>query len=249
MKHIHTFESFLNEAIKISDKEKDLKLLTKIANKYRCNKGPNFSESCGFTEVYDDVFLAKRNDIKDMLEIGVDDGRSLKMWEEYFPNANILAIDILSKKKYDTERAKTLILDQSSKEQLQKFSEKNIEKFDFIIDDGSHHMLDQQLTFYHLFTKCLKPGGIYVLEDLHTSTVKDGRMLYGKPLEIYKDRSNTTLYILENLPFASPYLDKKECKEVDDMIKSSEVFRLSNPKSNWGPDSITSVIIKEKQKD
>jgi hypothetical protein len=246
MKYTNTLEAVSPVDTKIKPKDSHLKLLTHIANKYRCNKGTNFSESCGFTEIYDDVFLSSRENIKDMLEVGVDDGRSLKMWEEYFPNANILALDILDKKKYETARAKTLLLDQSSREELQKFAADNFEKFDFIIDDGSHHMLDQQITFYYLFTKCLKPGGIYVLEDLHTSTVKNGRMLYGKRLEIYEDRSNTTLYVLENRPFASPYLEKSECKEIEDMIQSSEVFRINNPKSKWGPDSITSVIVKEK---
>jgi SAM-dependent methyltransferase len=40
-------------------------------------------------------------------------------------------------------------------------------QFDVIIEDGSHHSDDQINTFRHLFHNNLKPGGLYVLEDLH----------------------------------------------------------------------------------
>jgi len=242
MKYIKLFEDYIYEA-----NSAGLKTLTKIANKHKCNKGTDNAESCGFTEHYNDQFYSMREDIKDMLEIGVDNGRSLKMWEEFFPNANIVGLDIEDKKKYDTERCKTYILDQSKRGELKKFADENVEKFDFIIDDGSHHMLDQQISFYHLFSKCLKPGGIFVIEDLHTSTVRDGRELYGKPVEIHEDSSNTTLYFLENRPFKSHYLEESECTELEESVGDIKVIRIKNPKSKWGPHSITSVI-KKKEK-
>jgi len=40
------------------------------------------------------------------------------------------------------------------------------ERFDIIIDDGSHRMSDQQQTFINLFDKA---NLFYILEDLHTS--------------------------------------------------------------------------------
>ena len=40
--------------------------------------------------------------------------------------------------------------------------------FDVIIDDGSHLSFHQLFTFHHLFD-ALKDGGIYVIEDVHTS--------------------------------------------------------------------------------
>lgn len=39
---------------------------------------------------------------------------------------------------------------------------------DVVIDDGSHHMSDIQTSFEHLFPK-INFGGIYIIEDLHTS--------------------------------------------------------------------------------
>lgn len=37
-----------------------------------------------------------------------------------------------------------------------------------IVDDGSHIPSHQMASWHYLF-KTLKPGGIYVIEDLHTS--------------------------------------------------------------------------------
>ena len=237
---IKMWEEFLYEA-----KNSGLKTLTQIANKYKCNKGTECAESCGFTEYYNDYLYSIRNEVENVLEIGVDKGKSLKMWEEFFPNATILGLDIEDKTKYESDRRKTYILDQSKRGDLKKFADKNVEKFDFIIDDGSHHMLDQQISFYYLFTKCLKPGGIFVIEDLHTSTVEDGKMLYGSPVEINEDRSNTTLHFLENRPFKSHYLEESECSELEDGVTDIRVIRIKNPKSQWGPHSITSVIRKK----
>ena len=49
-----------------------------------------------------------------------------------------------------------------------RFIQENGGDFDIIIDDGSHKMNHQQISFDVLFPH-LKSGGIYVIEDLHTS--------------------------------------------------------------------------------
>jgi len=46
--------------------------------------------------------------------------------------------------------------------------------FDIVIDDGSHISQHQIKTFEYCFIHCVKPGGLYIVEDLQTS-------FYGPP--------------------------------------------------------------------
>jgi len=103
-----------------------------------------------------------------LLEIGVQGGGSLAMWKKYFPNALIVGIDIdISCKSFERDGIKVYIGDQEDKQFLLDVSEKE-GPFDIIIDDGGHTMKQQISTFNTLFPK-LNYGGVYVIEDLHTS--------------------------------------------------------------------------------
>ncbi|MGB1671194.1 MAG: class I SAM-dependent methyltransferase, partial [Flavobacteriales bacterium] len=101
-----------------------------------------------------------------MLEIGIDREESMKLWSEYFPKATIHGADI---KKYpSSERITMHHLDQSNSDQLSEFADQFTESFDFILDDGSHVPKHQILTLEQLW-KCLKPGGIFIIEDIETN--------------------------------------------------------------------------------
>lgn len=116
---------------------------------------------------YESYFNHIKNDDLKILEIGVLLGNSLKMWEEFFPNAEIYAIDLDPQcEKYETKRTTVLIGDQSDLNFLESVCKEVT--FDIIIDDGSHIPKHQIASFEYLFKK-LKPGGIYVIEDIHTS--------------------------------------------------------------------------------
>ena len=45
----------------------------------------------------------------------------------------------------------------------------NHEQFDIIVDDGSHVPWHQLFTFEIMFDTWLKPGGLYIIEDVETS--------------------------------------------------------------------------------
>ena len=60
------------------------------------------------------------------------------------------------------------IVDQSNRKQLKAFINNEKVSFDIIVDDGGHTMQQQIGTFIELFPY-LKDGGVYVIEDLHTS--------------------------------------------------------------------------------
>lgn len=219
--------------------------LTELANKYKSDKGTEYGSKHGFTLIYEKYFNKLKNDYINILEIGINDGSSLKMWYEYFINAKILGLDINNKSSFNNERIKCNVLDQSKKEQLYQFANKNKILFDIIIDDGSHHISDQQLTLGFLFPM-LKPGGIYIVEDLHTSLCNPGTDVYGRPMENNTDGSNTTLNLLKTKPFKSIFLDKEQSLYIENNIKDINIYESENKNVplDYKFKSITSIIIK-----
>jgi hypothetical protein len=224
-----------------------MKSLTLLANKYGSDKGTVIGHRHGFTEIYDTYLNNHKDKIFNMIEIGVNDGSSLKMWHEYLPYAKIYGLDIDDKKQYNNDRVICHIVDQSNTNSLKNFTNHIFEhQFDFIIDDGSHHMLDQQITLGHFFP-LLKSSGIYIIEDLHTSLCENGIDLYGRRVEIYPDRSNTTLFSLKNKPYNSVYLNKEQNNYIQNNIKDILIFETknSNVSNDYKNKSITSIILKK----
>lgn len=132
--------------------------LDQIAIKYGTDKS---SKAHNYTRWYEEVFGHLRNESISLLEIGIQNGFSLKMWEEYFTKANIVGIDIVDCSHMNTERVLTLRGNQTDRGFMESLGE-----FDIIIDDGSHQSIDMKISFEIMFPR-LKKGGIYVIEDLH----------------------------------------------------------------------------------
>ena len=106
---------------------------------------------------FDKIRLNKLN----ILEIGVSTGLSLEMWCEYFPNSNIIGVELDNiNYKPSNDRIKLIIGDGTDSKTFQ-----NIEYLDIIIDDGSHVFTDQIFSYAILYDR-LKKGGIYIIEDV-----------------------------------------------------------------------------------
>lgn len=97
-----------------------------------------------------------------ILEIGIQKGGSLELWEDWLPGFQVIGVDILDCKEFDTERIKTIQCDQTDPKIL------DYAPFDIIIDDGGHTMKQQQESFKMLYPH-LNKGGLYIIEDLNTS--------------------------------------------------------------------------------
>ena len=63
--------------------------LTEIGKKYPSNKN-----RFGFIQLYEKYFEKLRDEKHNILEIGIDKGDSLRIWRDYFKNANICGLDI-----------------------------------------------------------------------------------------------------------------------------------------------------------
>lgn len=148
--------------------------LHKLGVKYRTGKAnePKTFMGRNYLDVYEFYLESMKNQPINILEIGVKDGRSLKVWEEYFPKANIVGLDIdPSCKKYAGPRTHVEIGSQADPAVLNKLAclpkVKDI-GFHAIIDDGSHVVTHILESFKHLW-KLVTPGGFYAIEDLRCS--------------------------------------------------------------------------------
>lgn len=102
-----------------------------------------------------------------MLEIGVDRGGSLQMWREYLPDATIVGLDINpeSAQHDDPEhRIHVRIGDQTDVRFLGAVVDE-LGPFDTILDDGGHTPKQMIGSFRYLFPR-LRPGGVYIVEDV-----------------------------------------------------------------------------------
>lgn len=111
-----------------------------------------------------------------LLEIGIDRTESLKLWKGYFGKVNLHGLDIVEKDFIDEEVTLHQV-DQSSDVELDEFVKNIGITFDVILDDGSHVPDHQMLTINKLWN-LVKPGGVYIIEDIETSYWKRSR-IYG----------------------------------------------------------------------
>ena len=137
--------------------------LIEIGKKY-----PSSKNISGFIQLYEKYFTPLRDSKINILEIGVDNGDSLRIWREFFSKANICGIDI-DKKKFKINNKKILQGDQSDLNFLKSLVSE-YKKFDIIIDDGSHQAKHIIASFNYLFNY-LSDNGLYVIEDLQTSYI------------------------------------------------------------------------------
>ena len=109
--------------------------LNELAEKYGTDKG---IDGHMYTNRYE-LYLESYRDLEfNLLEIGVYNGASLKMWKEYFPKANIVSIDIEERcKMYEEDRINIHIGDQTDTAFLRDVFN-TYGHFEVIIDDGGH---------------------------------------------------------------------------------------------------------------
>lgn len=138
---------------------------------YIKHKGKSSIKWSSYLNEYDQIFHKLRDKPLKILEIGVQNGGSLEIWCEYFNNAAVVVgCDInpdCSILTYDDRRIKLVIGDANTDEIEDKI--RNIsEKFDLIVDDGSHKSSDIVKTFSR-YLPILADGGLFIVEDLHCS--------------------------------------------------------------------------------
>lgn len=121
-----------------------------------------------YLEFYGELLAPFRHRPIRLLEIGVDGGESIKMWGEYLthPESSVYGMDVHDKKG-DLGRGKFLHSDGT--DPIIVFNTgTNFGPFDVVVDDASHYAKDQKKQL-ELWWGYVAPGGLYIVEDCHTS--------------------------------------------------------------------------------
>ena len=163
----------------------------KIGLKYKTDKITHH----GYHRFYDYFLIPYKHKHFNFFEIGINTGRSLRTWNDFFTNAKIYGMDI--DHEYDHERGKIFKGDQSKKTHLAKIV-KAIKTSEFIIDDGSHVPEHQLLTFNYFFKNLLEFGGVYIIEDIETSYWRNSE-LYGYKIDSGYDKPNSIVKIFRDV--------------------------------------------------
>ena len=120
-----------------------------------------------YFDLYDRHFSKFRGQEVHVLEIGIYSGGSLSMWKDYFgAGCRVYGVDIEeSCKAYEDDATRVFIGDQADREFWRRFKQQ-VPTLDIVIDDGGHEAHQQIATLEELLPH-LRPGGVFVCEDVH----------------------------------------------------------------------------------
>jgi predicted O-methyltransferase YrrM len=120
-----------------------------------------------YLQRYEPYFQTKRYEKNNILELGVLGGNSMRTWLEYFPESNVIGIDIDPARKHvfnTVPRTEVIIGSQTDKnvrnEVLQKYK-----TLDIVLDDASH-VNEMSIKSFNLYWPLLRDGGVYIIEDV-----------------------------------------------------------------------------------
>lgn len=104
-----------------------------------------------------------------IVEVGVYSGGSMQMWRHYFgEGCRVHGVDIQEEcKVYGDSHTTIHIGDQADRAFWKRFRE-SIPSVDVLIDDGGHRPEQQMVTLEEMLPH-LRPGGVYICEDVHGS--------------------------------------------------------------------------------
>jgi hypothetical protein len=231
-----------------------MKSLEELAEFYGTDKAIS---GHGYVKYYDGYFSSIRDSCKSLIEIGVQElakkkygAASLRMWEEYFPNANIYGIDIGDLTHLSNNRVKVYQSSQVDFDALKNiFTDINLIP-EIIIDDGSHSPDDQQRTYEYLFD-FLAPGGFYLIEDIaewNFYKSSNGFIFDAEKQNIYGDEHNipfvhtslisqnpvfmvSTLFVFSNFCFTGKIKSHfiKNPEKMEKLIQYINIHASSQP--------------------
>lgn len=168
-----------------------------------------------------------KNKILRFLEIGVQNGFSIKTWREWLrPDCTVEGWDINNCEPVDNCLLK--IVDQSNREMMLSSI---TGEYNVILDDGAHFPITMETSFSALFGHCK----IYVIEDLHAWW-----------LGYRNGEEFSTVDLLRKIQsegWRSPYATKDEADYISENAELVEVFYRGDINN---PVSMTAIVLNKR---
>ena len=142
--------------------------LEEIVDNLRTDKNTTHS----YLPLYQELLISKKENAKNVLEVGIFHGGSIKLWSDFFTNATVYGLDLFidSDCVWDVIKNNEKIILHTSTDAynndffINNFLNKNI-KFDFMLDDGPH-TLESMKQFITLYSQVMTDDGILIIEDV-----------------------------------------------------------------------------------
>lgn len=165
--------------------------LKELCAKYKTGDFPDKDSTHSYIDVYEEILAPYRHTAKNILEIGLMSGESLRMWTEYF-SGNVYGIDcdlqpiggLADLRPIIAEGKHKIHIADATKPFEAKLLFHGIE-FDVIVEDAGHQP-EQQIAIYEVYKNYIAEGGIYIIEDIQNLDA-DRKMFE----EHFKDKSVT----------------------------------------------------------
>jgi hypothetical protein len=124
-----------------------------------------------YLQTYEKLFVHFEHSAMNVAEIGICKGGSIKLWRDFFRNAQIHAIDIMPLHDVwdEIQNDQRIRLYTSSDAYTLDFVSKNFKdiQFEMVLDDGPH-TLESLMVFIDLYLPLLTKNGILVIEDVQS---------------------------------------------------------------------------------
>lgn len=124
-----------------------------------------------YLPLYQKLLISKKETAKNVLEVGIYKGGSIKLWSDFFTNAKVYGLDIINIRDIweGIKNKENIILHTSCDAYnidffTNNFLNKNI-KCDFMLDDGPH-TLESMKQFINLYSQIMTDDGILIIEDV-----------------------------------------------------------------------------------
>lgn len=219
-------------------------VLAKLADELKTDKGHTYTCSHGYVDLYDVLFERFRGTNATICELGLNrdpdlcTAPSIDMWRKYLGvSTSIIGVDFDDRFMDHVNQPDHITffvhIDTGDAYSLNEFTKSDYVNngIDILVDDASHMAKHQQIAFRHLWDK-IKPGGVYIIEDMHV--VFDDN-------DTRPETRDLALAWQKGIPATSSHLDESFVKRM--LGETSNIFVFNTQSSRWSdrPESVLVV--------